>query len=168
MRRFIIVDSNVDKIKTAIDRNYTSWYNSFQESSAFVLLAFPLRGGVSVGEERARILQMVGNGQVSAEEGVGLLRAVGEPSQSAEQTRTGNPGWLRVRVMELESGRPKVSVNLPLSLVRTAARWGSRFAPETEGLDWDELVDVLQNGAQGKIVDVEDDSSGERVQVFVE
>ena len=111
---------------------------------------------------------MVNNGQVSAEEGVGLLKALGESSRSAEQTRAGNPGWLRVRVTDLESGRPKASVNLPLCLVRTAARWGSHFAPETQGFDWDELVDALQEGAWGRIVDVEDDSSGERVQVFVE
>ena len=119
-------------------------------------------------EERARILQMVNNGQVSAEEGVGLLNALGGSRRPVEQVPAGTPGWLRVRVTDLESGRPKVNVNLPLSLVRTAARWGSHFAPETQGLDWDELMDALEEGAWGTIVDVEDDSSGERVQVFVE
>jgi hypothetical protein len=31
-----------------------------------------------------------------------------------------------------------------------------------------EAIEAIKNGAQGKIVDVEDDEDGERVEVFVE
>ena len=35
-------------------------------------------------------------------------------------------------------------------------------------LDWDELVIAIQEGAAGKIVEVEDEEDGEKVEVYVE
>jgi hypothetical protein len=37
-----------------------------------------------------------------------------------------------------------------------------------EELDWEELTLAIQEGASGKIVEVEDEEDGERVQVYVE
>ena len=69
---------------------------------------------------------------------------------------------------DLESGRSRVNVNLPLGLVKAAVKLGSHFSPEAQDLDWQELVTAIQEGAAGKIVDVEDDLDGERVEVFVD
>jgi hypothetical protein len=66
------------------------------------------------------------------------------------------------------TGRTKVNVNLPLSLVKAGIKMGARFAPDMEELDWNELVIAIQEGASGKIVEVEDDEDGERVEVYVE
>jgi hypothetical protein len=35
-------------------------------------------------------------------------------------------------------------------------------------VDWDELVAAIQEGASGKLVEVEDEEGGEKVEVFVE
>jgi len=120
-------------------------------------------------EERARILQMVSEGKISAEEGVKLINALrSSRSRTQEAPRGGGPRWIRVRVTDMVTGRTRVNVNLPFSLVTAATKLGARFAPQTEDLDWEELIAAIREGASGKIVDVEDEEGGEKVEVFVE
>jgi hypothetical protein len=123
-------------------------------------------------EERMQILNMVAEGKISAEEGAKLLSAL-EPERKA-RTVPGAPGaptaarWFRVRVTDLETGRNKVNVNLPMSLVDVGTRMGARFAPELEGIDFTDIIEQIKAGAQGKIIEVEDAEGGERVEIYVE
>jgi hypothetical protein len=119
-------------------------------------------------EERTRILQMVSEGKITAEDGVKLLNALGGRRSGPERPREGSPRWVRVRVTDMVTGRTRVNVNLPFSLVTAATKLGARFSPQTEDLDWEELIAAIKDGASGKIVDVEDDEGGEKVEVFVE
>jgi hypothetical protein len=121
-------------------------------------------------EDRARILQMVSEGKISAVQGAELLNAMrsnGAPDAPPAPIG-GKANWLRVRVTNLETGRAKVNVNLPFSLVRAGLKIGSHFAPEMQDIDWEELLAAIDEGAQGKLVDVEDIESGEKVEVFVD
>jgi hypothetical protein len=121
-------------------------------------------------EERARILRMISEGQITAEDGVRLINALRSAESSAE-TRAregGRARWFRVRVTDMETGRVKVNVNLPLSLVNVATKMGARFSPEMQDFDWDALMASINEGASGKLIEVEDDAGGERVEVFVE
>lgn len=117
-------------------------------------------------DERMQILRMVESGQVSAEEGARLLEALegkeGEPRQPRQKAR-----WLRVRVTDLETGRHKVNINLPMGLMDIGARIGARFAAPAD-FDMEELMASIRSGAQGKIIDVEDQEDGERVEIYVE
>jgi hypothetical protein len=45
---------------------------------------------------------------------------------------------------------------------------GMRFSPEMEGMDIQQLADLIQSGEAGQIVDVFDEDDGEHVEVFVE
>ena len=119
-------------------------------------------------EERFRILQMISEGKITAEEGAKLLNALRSSESSSKGTREGSARWFRVLVTDVETGRVKVNVNLPLNLVSVATKMGARFSPEMEGLDWEELMTAIKEGAAGKIVEVEDDAGGERVEVFVD
>ena len=119
-------------------------------------------------EERARILQMISEGKITAEEGAKLLSALRNSSGPAPSPRPGVARWFRVRVTDMASGHTKVNVNLPLSLVKAGIRMGARFAPEMDEMDWEDIVIAIQEGASGKIVDVEDSDDGERVEVFVD
>lgn len=121
-------------------------------------------------EERARILQMISEGKISAEEGAKLLGALrsSPPPMSGAGKGEGGTRWFRVRVTDMATGRAKVNVNLPLSLVNIATKMGARFSPDLEGFDWDELMSAIKEGAAGKLVEVEDDEGNERVEVFVE
>jgi hypothetical protein len=123
-------------------------------------------------EERMQILKMVAEGTISAEDGAKLLAAL-EPKKKGSEQPMGaggpsEPRWFRVRVTDLESGKNKVSVNLPMSLVDVGTRMGARFAPELEDLDFHDIIDQIKHGAQGKIIEVEDAEGGERVEIYVE
>jgi hypothetical protein len=126
------------------------------------------KGGIQMGEERARILQMVSEGKISAEEGARLLDALrtGTPPSHASKARSSR--WFHVRVTDMETDRVKVNVNLPLSLIGVATKMGARFSPEVESIDWDELLAAIDEGAAGKLVEVEDTEGHERVEVFVD
>jgi hypothetical protein len=121
-------------------------------------------------EDRARILQMVSEGKIDAEQAADLLNALrsqgapdGPPAPQAGKMR-----WLRIRVTNLETGRAKVNVNLPFSLVRAGLKIGGQFAPELQDMDWEEILAAIDEGAQGKLVDVEDVEDGEKVEIFVD
>ena len=123
-------------------------------------------------EERMQILNMVAEGKITAEEGAKLLSAL-EPDRRSRMPPGGpgipsSPRWFRVRVTDLETGRSKVNVNLPMSLVDVGTRMGARFAPELEGVDFNDIIEQIKGGAQGKIIEVEDAEGGERVEIYVE
>ena len=126
---------------------------------------------MSIGEERLQILKMIEDGKISAAEGAELLRALekeddrqsGEPLKGASA-----PRWFRVRVTDIGSGKSKVSVNIPMGLVNAGIKMGARFAPDLEGVDFEEISEMINSGAHGKIVDVVDNEEGERVEIFVE
>jgi hypothetical protein len=121
-------------------------------------------------EERARILQMISEGKISAEEGTKLLSALrnSEAPASPASGKAKSGRWFRVRVIDLETDRVKVNVNLPMSLVSVATKMGARFSPDIDGLDWSELLATIEEGAVGRLVEVEDNEGRERVEVFVE
>ena len=121
-------------------------------------------------DERMRILKMISQKQITAEEGAGLLDALrGAPAAKAPgRNEPGKARWLRVRVTDRLSGRTKVNVNLPIGLVDVGLKMGARFAPEMVGMDISAIQVALKNGVQGRIVAMDDEEDDERVEIFVE
>jgi hypothetical protein len=122
-------------------------------------------------EERLKILHMLEEGKISAEEATTLLRALGSGERRAVPGTTGPVGdkqYLRVHVTDMASGKSKVNVTLPMGLVSAGLRIAERFAPELEGFDLQELEEALASNASGKVVEVEDIEDGERVEIYVE
>lgn len=120
-------------------------------------------------EERLKVLKMVEEGKITAEEGARLLAALARGKQVPQApTIAGGARWLRVRVTDLVTGRTRVSINVPISLVNIGLKMGARFAPELRDEEWGLLVQALQNGELGRVVDVTDEDDGERVEVFLE
>jgi hypothetical protein len=121
-------------------------------------------------EERMQILKMIENGQITAEEGARLLEAIDQ--SSGREGGEGSPPrarrWFRVRVTDMATGKNKVNVNIPMGLVNVGMRMGAKFAPDISGIDIDEVIDAVKQGASGKIIDVEDNDAGERVEIYVE
>lgn len=114
--------------------------------------------------ERSEILNMVENGDVSVQDAIGMMSP--KNKEPATPRHTGSQRWLRIRVTNLETGRGKVNVNLPLSWMKLGLKMGARFAPELDDLDIDEMIASLDEGAEGHIVEVEDLESNERVEVY--
>ena len=125
---------------------------------------------MAIKEERMQILKMIEAGTISAEEGAKLLAALDEGSSKRERIESlgGKARWMRIRVTDLKSGNAKVNVNLPMGLVNVGLKMGARFAPDLENVDLDEIIASIKEGAQGKIVEVEDDEGDERVEIYVE
>lgn len=120
-------------------------------------------------EERMQILKMIESRQISAEEGARLLQAIEDTSQKEQASKSEHaPRWFRVRVTDMRTGKTKVNVNIPISLVNVGMRMGARFAPEVEGLNLDQVIQAVKQGAQGKVIDVEDEEDGEHVEIYVE
>jgi len=122
-------------------------------------------------EERMKILNLIRDGKITAEEGAKLLSALGENQKSTRAPATkasGEPRWFRVRVTDLETGKSKVSVNIPFGLMEWGLQIGAQFAPEVADLDLGELKEMLQSGVEGKVIDVIDEEDGEHVEIFIE
>ena len=77
------------------------------------------------------------------------------------------PG-LRVRVTDTNTGRTRVNIRVPTSLVGAGLKMGMRLSPEIEGLDTEQIMQFIEAGTVGKIIDVTDDKDGEQVEVFLE
>ncbi len=76
---------------------------------------------------------------------------------------------LHVRVTDLKTGKSKANVKIPAGLVDFGMKMGAKFAPAAcEGLDMDQIIAAIKSGGDSKLVDVENEEKGERVQVFVE
>lgn len=122
---------------------------------------------MTTSEERIRILQLIHDGKITAEEGASLLQALGSaPKPPPAPAR--DPRLLRVRITDLSSGKTKVNVNIPMGLVNVGVKLGARFTPAHADVNYDEIMDAIKSGASGKIVDVEDLESSEHVEVWVE
>ncbi len=119
--------------------------------------------------ERMKILKMIEEGKISAEEGTRLLEALGKQRRRAPDSKEGGPRWLRVRVTDSGSGKETIRVNLPIGLLNVGLRMGARFVPDIEQeLAMEELIEALDQGVTGKIVDIVDEEDGQRVEIFIE
>jgi hypothetical protein len=120
-------------------------------------------------EERLKILKMIEDGKISAEEGTRLLGALNKQKHRREEQSDAGPRWLRVRVIDLNSGKESVRVNLPIGLVNVGLKMGARFIPDAEQETvMQDLAQALSQGMMGKIVDIVDEEEGQRVEIFVE
>lgn len=132
---------------------------------------------MATNEERLKILSMLQDGVINADQAAKLLESLTEVS--AEQKTTFPKGdesssnkrggkFFRVRVTDTDSGKTRVNIRLPIGLVGAGLKMGMKFSPEIEGIDPEVLKTFLTSGEIGQIVDVFDDEDGEHVEVFIE
>ena len=124
---------------------------------------------MSSSDERMRILKMISEKQITAEEGSKLLEALraGE-AEGQDRSEPTKPRWLRVRVTDRATGKTKVNVNIPVGLVDVGLKMGARFAPDMAGMDLQAVQAAVKNGYQGRVVEVDNEEDNERVEIFVE
>ena len=127
---------------------------------------------MTIEQERMQILNMVAEGIITADEGARLLAAL-EPPPDKRDTRPltdgpSKPRWFRIRVTDMETGRTKLNVSLPLSLIEIGGRIGAWFSPELEEVRFQELLEQIKGGAQGKVIEVEDVKDREHIEIYIE
>ncbi|GAB4572798.1 MAG: hypothetical protein Kow0077_13290 [Anaerolineae bacterium] len=119
-------------------------------------------------EERMRILKMLEEGKITAEEATRLLQALSAGRRDGGRPTGREARWLRVRVTDTTTGNTKVSINIPMGLVRTGIRMGARFIPSDSDVDYQEIMNAIQSGETGKILEVIDEEQGEKVEIWAE
>ena len=127
---------------------------------------------MTVNEERMKILKLIEEKKISADQAATLLSILQEKTESVEDAPNSSPEaprWFKVRVTDTFSNKPKTSVSIPFSLLDLGLRIGAQFSPEISGVDLSELRQILRAGdAEGKLIDVVDEEDGEHVEIFVE
>jgi hypothetical protein len=125
--------------------------------------------------EKLKIMKMVQEGKITAEEAITLLDALGSQARKAPAqdinppVRSGEPGrWFRVKITDSVSGKLRTNIRLPLSLVGAGLKMGARFSPEMEGIDINAINEALRKGETGLLVDVIDDDDQEHVEIYIE
>ena len=121
---------------------------------------------MTTSEERIKILQMIQDGKISAEDGAKLLSALNESGPGKTSAFRGKDSrTIRIRVTDQFTGKSKVSVNLPLGLVNAGLNIASNFVPD---LGVEEISAAINEGLTGKIIDVIDEEDGEHVEIYIE
>jgi hypothetical protein len=118
----------------------------------------------------AHILDQLAAGQISSDEAAARMR--GEHTAAAPRPTLSAAAmagrWLHVRVTDLHTGRQRVQVNLPLTLVAAGLQIGARYTPQLGQLDLGQILADIHAGTSGRLVEVEDLDDGQRVEIFVD
>ncbi len=117
-------------------------------------------------EERRKILEMVQQGTIGADDAAQLLDALRDQEETTRRPHR-RPRWVRIRVTDTNADKVRVNLTLPVGLVRAGLRAGGSIAG-VAGLDTAGLEEMLDRGEVGHILDVQDGDDGERVEIYVE
>ncbi len=119
--------------------------------------------------EQMKILQMLQEGTIKADEAAKLLEALEE---GEEQTPAYEPGKvLKIKVSDKYSGAVKVNMGVPLGFARFLKDLipaSERARIESQGVDLDAVFANLDSGTKGKLVDVEDVQNGHLIEIWIE
>jgi len=116
-------------------------------------------------DETFRILKMLEEGKITAEEAMNLMEAMGEKREVEAKGK-----FLKILVME--GGDKKVYITLPLKLFNLI----KKFIPESKmqakvgdrEINIAEILDSLGEELKGEIINIEDEESGDKVKIWVE
>ena len=103
-----------------------------------------------------------------ANEEAAMLAEASDTSGAQDREPGKQAKFLRVRVVE--AGHPTVNVKVPIGVAKWGMKMAQAFSPEMKdaNLDWDSITAIIQEGEQGKIVEVEDEVDHKTVEVWVE
>ena len=119
-------------------------------------------------DERARILHLLEDGQVTAIQAAQLLDALEVDIERLQEP--GRDRIIRVRMTSLNPRVPKVNVAavLPVSLIRASMRLGKQLLPQLGNDAFEDLLRTIDSRPAGRLLDLQDLNRGERVEIFVE
>ena len=126
-------------------------------------------------EERMMILKMLQEGKIDAEQAAKLIEALDKSSSKKEkaasveeETPEKEGKWFRVRITDTDTEKIRANIRVPIGVINAGFRMGAKFAPQLDGMDSNEIMQAVQDGRTGLILDVYDDEDGEHVEVFIE
>ena len=108
------------------------------------------------------ILERVERGEMDSE------AAIQEINSERKQPGERQTHYLKINVNRLHDNQPRVNVRIPLKMLEFGLAFGSRYAPELNELNIDQIVEDLQALSDGTIVEVQDIMDDEHVLVSIE
>jgi hypothetical protein len=124
-------------------------------------------------KEKLKIIQMLKDKEISTVEAAELLKAMdsSDSGKSGEQPHTKEikrGKWMRVRVTDIGTGKIKVNLKLPIGILKTGLKLGAQFSPKLREMDPAKLLEAIQEGGPGKIVDVNEPDDNEHVEIIID
>jgi len=121
-------------------------------------------------EEIKRILNMVEEGKIDSEKAAELIEALNSLPETQQLPKLRNSDkMLRVRV--ISSTADNVNVNIPVSFLKAIGTAVNNVkipgVSEQEGVDIKMIMEAIDSGLEGKIVDVKS-GSGDIVEIVIE
>ncbi len=119
-------------------------------------------------EERNRILSMVETGQVSASQAAQLLDTLAMRQEQIKPRARNHT--LRIWISDTSDrhSNMKMTATLPVPLVSLSLRMLSRFAPQLNENAVQHIIEAIERGVTGRVLDVQDLEEGKRLEIFVE
>ncbi|PAV28247.1 hypothetical protein CIL05_17935 [Virgibacillus profundi] len=123
-------------------------------------------------EEIAKVISMVQEGKVDADEAAEIIAALKQNESPKETTGNYLDKTLKVRIQSKQ--RDDVKVNVPLRFVNALLRMGQGVASNIPNMnkyagdiDMDLIIQAIDNEVSGKIVDIQT-GDGELIAVYIE
>lgn len=121
-------------------------------------------------DDRLRILEMIQNKTITAAEGAELLKAL-DTADSKIQKVTKKNAFKMFKIKVISADGDKVNVQIPIEFAKVALKSGKGALKidQLDGmnLDVDAILEMVDSGMLGKIVDVES-ADGDIVEIIIE
>lgn len=123
-------------------------------------------------EERLQILKMLEEKKITAQEAAELLDAIEAGNEEIKVNKKTSAKWLKIKVYT-EDGKVKKNIRLPISLMQMGLKIGKKFDSKLADADltafnMEEIMELVKQGAEGKIIDVYDEEGKTKVEISVE
>lgn len=120
--------------------------------------------------DKLRILEMVENKTITAAEGAELLKAL-EQTEEKAVLKPKKDAFKMFKIKVLSNDGDKVNVQIPVEFAKIALKSGKGFMKvdqiEDLDLDFDQIVQMIEDGVDGKLVDIES-ADGDIVEIIIE
>ena len=121
-------------------------------------------------DDRLRILEMIQNKTITAAEGADLLKALDHADNKIQKV-VKKDAFKMFKVKILSGDGDKVNVQIPVEFAKVALKSGKGAIKidQLEGidLDVDALLEMIDSGMLGKLVDIES-ADGDIVEIVIE
>jgi hypothetical protein len=122
-------------------------------------------------DERDRILRLIEAGDITATQAAQLLDAlVTEQAQPADRGERIQNRTVRIWLTDTATRRQKIKLTatLPTPLIGTSLHLLTHLAPQLNETTIRQLIDAIERGLTGRLLDLQDLEEGTRLEIFIE
>ena len=118
-------------------------------------------------EERDRVLQMIEEGQLTAAQASVLLDTFDEEQDRMRENLDERDRHRVVRFQTTSVHRKHMTATIPVNLIKVALRLGTQLMPQLHSHALEDLIWAIEQGAVGRVLDLQDLEKGERLEIFI-